>query len=81
MQAGELLQIGGVAAADHARDRNACLEAGLEHVALAALQALAGQRQPAEPVVDVRIDAGVEEHQVGAHVLEQARQMVASRAR
>ena len=44
--------------------------------ALAPLQAGFGERQPAEPVVDVRIDAGVVEHQVGPNLLQQPRQVL-----
>jgi hypothetical protein len=76
MKAHELLEIGRIAATDHACHRDAGVNARPQHQPLAPPKAALAQRQPAEPVVDMRIDARVEEHQVRPHLIEQAWQVI-----
>ena len=66
-----------VAAAEHRGHRDAAPQAGIKHQAVTVEQARAAQAQAAEPILPVRINAGVVEHQIRTHLIEQVRNWIA----
>ena len=48
----------------------------MQHEPLTPPEPVLGERQAAQPVVGMGIDAGVEEHQIRAHLLQESRQVV-----
>ena len=70
---GKCRHVVGVTAADDAADRNAALAEEAEHGPVAQPQSLVRQRQLAELVVAVRIDACIVEDEVRLRIIQQHR--------
>ena len=72
---GQGVDIGGIAAADHSHEGNATPACFSDDVAIPCGEARIGEGQSPEPVVHVRIDPGIVEHDVRREAVEEARQM------
>ena len=79
MAAGERVEVVAVAAAHHRDERDPSPGRFSDHVGVAAAEPLVGEREPAEPVVHVRVDARVVEDEIGREPAEQAGQVLGER--
>lgn len=81
MAARQRIDIARVAATDHAADGDAAFAEVADHHPIALPKAIIRQRQPAETVVLMRIDAGIVEDEVGNPTRAKASRFSASSVR